>query len=172
MADRYAGHIQIGGPLPVRRLPELACVIRDVDPDIGMCWSNRTGNGITAAHLRDWLRKRDKLTTLDLYAGELVDGSFPALETWLEANGLSYLRHSDAYCDVEAEIVGYMGGVRVRSDANNAGDAMVRACDMRQVRTALAEGNVLDAMALLDRLLPNVFDIPPFTVEYAEGRFR
>ena len=173
MSDRYAGRIHIGGTLPARKLAELARVINDTDPDIEMNWS-LTGEDrrVTAKHLRDWLSEREKPEPLFLHAGELVDGSFYVLEQWLCANGMSYLRHSDAYCDVEAEIVGYVNGVHVQSDANNAGDALVRSCDVRRAKEMLSQGRVLDAMALLDKLLPNVDDVPPFMVEYARGRLR
>lgn len=170
MSDRYAGRIQIGGVLPVRKLPELASVICATDLDIEMNWASGDDRSVTVGKLRDWLRRRDSPKTLNLSAGELVDGRFDILERWLSANDMSYLRHSDAYADIEAEIVGYVGGVSVRSDANNAGDALVRACDMLRVRGALLEGRIFDAMDLLNRFLPNVYDIPPFMVEYADGR--
>lgn len=169
MSDRYAGRINIGGTLPVRKLPELARVILDTDPDIEM-----PGGYPTAKALHDWLSKREKPKPLFLHAGELVDGSFGVLEQWLSANGMSFLRHSDSYCDVEAEIVGFIDGARVHSDANNAGDAMVRACDVWRAKEMLFQGRVLDAIALLNKLLPrvNAYDVPPFMVEYARGRLK
>ncbi len=172
MSDRYAGRIQIGGTLAARKLTELARAINDVDLDIEMHWSSGEDRHVTAKGLRDWLSEREKPEPLLLHAGELVDGSFPVLEQWLCVNGMSYLRHSDSYCDVEAEIVGYVGGVHVRSDANNAGDAMVRSHDVWRAKTLLSQGRVLDAMDLLNKLLPNVVDIPLFMVEYANGRLR
>lgn len=173
MSDRYAGRIRIGGTLAARKLAELARAIRDTDSDISANWARiEPGGWLTEKHIRDWLAHRENPTTLDLYAGELVDGSFYRLEQWLCANDMSYLRHSDSYCDVEAEIIGRVDGSNVHADANNAGDAMVRACDVRQAKELLSQGKVLDAMALLSKLLPNVDDIPPFMVEYANGRLR
>lgn len=172
MSDRYAGRIHIGGTLPAKKLPELARVILNTDPDIEMSWSFGEDRHVTAKALRDWLSKREKPEPLFLHAGELVDGSFRVLEQWLSANGMSFLRHSDSYCDVEAEIVGYVNGIHVRSDANNEGDAMVHACDVWRVKEMLSQGKVLDAMALLNKLLPNVYDVPSFMVEYARGRLR
>ncbi len=137
-----------------------------------MSWSFAEDRHVTAKALRDWLARREKPEPLFLHAGELVDGSFRVLEQWLDANEMSYLRHSDSYCDVEAEIVGRINGISVRSDANNAGDAMVRACDVWRAKEMLSQGKVLDAMALLNKLLPNVYDVPPFMVEYAKGRLR
>lgn len=172
MSDRYAGRIHIGGTLPARKLATLALTIIRTDPDIEMSWSFGEDRHVSASGLRDWLSKREKPEPLFLHAGELVDGSFYILEQWLCANGMSYLRHSDAYCDVEAEIVGYVNGVHVRSDANNEGDALVLSCDVRRAKEMLSQGRVLDAMALLDRLLPDVDNVPPFMVEYARGRLR
>ncbi len=167
MSDRYAGRISIGGTLPAKRLNELARVIFNTDPGIMM-----QGSYPTARALLNWLSKREKPEPLFLSAGELVNGSFQALEQWLRANKMSFLRHSDSYCDVEAEIVGYVNGANVRSDANNAGDAMVRASDVWRAKDMLFRGKMLDAMALLNSLLPNVYDVPPFMVEYAHGRLR
>jgi hypothetical protein len=173
MSDRYAGRIHVGGTLPARKLADLARVIVDTDPGIEMNWSLMGEDRyVTAKHLRSWLVERDAPRPLFLHAGELVDGCFYGLEQWLDANEMSYLRHSDSYCDVEAEIVGRIDGTSVRSDANNAGDAMVRACDVWRAKEMLSQGKVLDAMALLNRLLPNVYDVPPFMVEYARGRLR
>lgn len=172
MSDRYAGRIHIGGTLPAKKLAELARVILVTDPDIQMNWSPLgEDRHVTARNLRGWLAEREKPGSLFLHAGEL---GFYMLEQWLCANGMSYLRHSDSYCDAEAELVGYINGTHVRSDANNAGDALVRACDVWRAREMLSQGRVLNAMDLLNKLLPNVFeaDVPPFMVEYANGRLR
>lgn len=174
MPDLYAGWIYVGGILPARKLTELVRVIKDTDSDIETCGSHEGDHRVSACGLRNWLARREKPESLFLRAAELVDGSFSALEQWLRASGMSYLRHSDAYCGIEAEIVGFVNGINIRSQANNAGDAVVLACDVLRAREALAQGRVLDAMDLLNRLLPDAFeaDVPPFMVRYANGRLR
>jgi hypothetical protein len=172
MSDRYAGRIEIGGVLPAAKLAELAMVIQEEDHDVEMNWNLGDDRRITAKVLRDWLKRRDSPRPLCLHGGELVDGSFPTLERWLWTHGMSYLRHSDAYSDIEAEIVGYVDGNHVRHEANNSGDVMVFASDVRRAHEALREGRVLDAMDILCRLLPANETIPPFEVSRAGRRRR
>lgn len=170
MSDRYAGRIEIGGVLPASKLAELATVIQEEDPDIKVNWGFGDDRTITTKALRDWLKHRDGPKPLQLYAGELTDGSFPTLERWLWMHGMSYLRHSDSYSDIEAEIVGYIDGSHVNYAANNAGDVMIAADDVRRAHQALKEGRVLDAMDVLHRLLPATETVPPFVVEHVRRR--
>ncbi len=170
MSDRYAGQIYIGGVLPARKLAALARTIENDDPDIEMNWSLGDDRRITVELLLDWLKRRVRPMPLHLYANELTDGSFPVLESWLVANEMSYLRHSDSYSDVEAEIVGYVNGKHIRYDANNAGDVMVHASGVQRAYDALCQGRVFDAMDALSAIVPVVTEVGPFTVKYARKR--
>lgn len=170
MFDRYAGRIYIGGVLPARKLAALAKAVETDDSYIEMNWSLGDDRRISAKSLRDWLRERDHPKSLHLYAGELPDGSFPSLEHWLSTNGMSYLRHSDSYSDAEAEIVGFVDNRRLRYEANNAGDVMVRADRVQRAYDALRQGRVFDAMDALSAIVPVVTEVGPFMVEYAGGR--
>jgi hypothetical protein len=172
MSDRYAGRIYVGGALPSRKLAALAKAIQTEDYDIEMNWSLGDDRRVSVALLRAWLKRRDHPRPLHLYASELIDGSFPALESWLCANGMSYLRHSHSYCDIEAEIVGFVDGRRLRYDANNAGDVMVHIDHVQRAYDALRQGRVFDAMDALSAIVPVVDEVPPFTVEYTGGRLR
>lgn len=170
MSDRYAGRIYIGGVLPARKLAALAKIIKNNDPDIEMNWSLGDDRRFSAALLRDWLRRRDHPTALHLYAAELTDGSFPLLESWLWSNEMSYLRHSDSYSDVDAEIVGFVNGQRVRYAANNAGDVMIPVDHVQRAYDALRQGRVFDAMDALSAIVPVVTEVGPFMVQCAGGR--
>jgi hypothetical protein len=172
MSDRYAGRIEIGGVLPAAKLAELATVIQEEDHDIEVNWGFGEDRHVTIKALRDWLRERNEPAPLRLHAGELIDGSFPTLERWLWTHGMSYLRHSDSYSDIEAEIVGYVDGNHVRYAADNSGDVMIHAGDVRRAHQALKEGRMLDALDVLHEILPAHEVVPPFEVGRARRRRR
>lgn len=170
MSDRYAGRIYIGGTLPARKLEALAKAIQTDDLDIEMNWNPGYNRQISTKLLRDWLRCRNHPEPLDLHCVELVNGSFPCLEHWLSINEMSYLRYSEAYSDIDAEIVGFVEGKRLRYDANNAGDVVVHVDRVKQVYDALRQGRVFDAMYALSAIVSVVNEVAPFMVKYANGR--
>lgn len=172
MVDRYPGRIQIGGTLSARKLNNLVRTVAITDPEIEMNWSFGEDVFLTGEKLQNWLATRSEPRTLDLHAGELPDGSFHPLEQWLRDHELSYRRHSDSYCDIDAEIVLFIKGNSTRYDANNEGDIMLPAHCVRRVYDVLRQGRIFDAMEALSELVPIVDEIPPFMVKYPGGRIR
>lgn len=168
MSDRYAAYIKIGGVLARDKVEDFcAAVCGDSTP----CeWG---GDDAKPETEKDLLQLVDaKSGFLVFQDGEARYGFFESIENACKAAGLSFDRHSDAYCEYSAEIVRYRPTRgELGFPSNNDGDELMQASPVYDAYAHLLKGQFHQALTLLEsvagthqRLPP----LPPFTIGEAD----
>ena len=136
MSDHFPGEIRIGGPIPQIVLTELIRVV--VDEGVSL-----EGYGGPDADAEDLRKAFQEGTIVHLYADQARYGQFDSLEAFLVKHRLHFDRHSEAFCEYNAEIVSYRGGKEaVALPADQNGHVMLRWEEVV---------GILDDQALADR---------------------
>jgi len=136
VSDHFPGEIRIGGPIPQIVLTELIRVI--VDEAVSL--DGYGGPDATEDTLWQAFRQG---AIVALYADQARYGQFDSLEAFLVKHRLHFDRHSEAFCEYNAEIVSYRGGKEaVALPADQNGHVMLRWEEVV---------GILDDQALADR---------------------
>jgi len=127
MSDYFPAEIHVGGPIPGAILPEL---IRAVCAE-GASMDTYDGPQATGDRLQTAIREG---AVLDLYDVQAPYGQFDHLEGFLVERGIHFDRHSDAYCEYNAENVYYRGcGEPLVMLADQNGNSLVRCQDVLEI---------------------------------------
>lgn len=159
MSDHFPGEIRIGGPIPQIVLTELIRVI--VDEAVSL--DGYGGPDATEETLWQAFRQG---AIVALYADQARYGQFDSLEAFLVKHRIHFDRHSEAFCEYNAEVVRYRGGKEaVVLPADQNGNVLLS----REEIAAVLEDVSLDAPAQVAaiRRLVN----PPDTEPLAPIRF-
>ena len=103
MSDHFAGHIEIGGPIPRAVLAEL---IRVIEAE-GASLEDYGGPQANKKEIRAALCESEVVRLCDDQARY---GQFDVLEAFLVKHRIHFDRFSEAFCDFSAEAVYYRGG--------------------------------------------------------------
>jgi hypothetical protein len=136
VSDHFPGEIRIGGPIPRAALNALVRAAAQEGASL-------EGYGGPAAD-RDALRQAFREGAIvTLYDDQARYGEFDGLEAFLVRHRIHFDRHSEAFCEYNAEIVSYRGGKEaVALPADQSGHVML--CWEEVV-------GILDDQALADR---------------------
>jgi len=130
MADRFPGHISIGGAVPRKLVRKLCKAIKDSGASLDY------GEAPFEPETADALVEAAKTSgTLELCDDEARCGQFEELEAFLRKHGIGYDRHSDGKYEFNAERVMYRPGMKEPKvlPANNGDDVLVRADDVLEI---------------------------------------
>lgn len=162
MSARYSAWIRIGGSLDRSQADELIKAIRADYSRLD--WGEPPFEPTTAEELIA-ARSDERLWLCD---GEARYGEFDALESACRKLGLSYRRHTEAWCGEDAVLVDWHPGMAeplVRSASNEDGDmVLVPEAEVHKALAALNSGEVAIATAMLRKLCRVVLEIPPFVI--------
>lgn len=160
MSARYSAWIRIGGRLDRSRAGVLLKAVNEAGASLE--WGDAPFEPSSTEELiqalqDDWLFLCDE---------QAAYGEFPELEETCRRLGLSYTRHTEAFCDCDAELVDWRPGmaeplVRVGSNVDPA-KTFIAADTVKAVRICLENGKVQQAMDMLRDLCPEVSDLPHF----------
>lgn len=161
MADRYCAWIRIGGRLERARLNEFLAVFHGIR--LKLEWGDALFEPRDASELLDakegkWLWLCDE---------EATCGEFAELEDVCRSLGLSYGRHSEAYCSYDAELVDWRPGMRepLWQLARNDGETtLVSQEKVKRALDALETGHTQRALRMLHKLCPQIKVLPPFEI--------
>ena len=162
MSSRYAAWIRIGGTVehakaePLLKAVRDACVKRD--------WLADPFQPSTIDELLD-AREDDELWLCD---EEAKYGEFEAMEGACRELGLSYCRHTEAWCGEDAVLIDWRPGMqepveRVSSN-DNSDTALVPEEPVGKALAALEADDAPEAIRILKDLCSHVPDLPPFEV--------
>ena len=134
MSDWFPGKIEIGGDIPAELADELHEMVAYARAALD--WG---GDAFRPASVGDLVAAVDPETGhLRLFDDQACYGRFEALEDWLEENGISYDRHSDAYGECEAEVVSFRAATGVVARlATQCGDPLVERAPVDGARDVL-----------------------------------
>ena len=162
MSSRYAAWIRIGGTVehakaePLLKAVRDACVKRD--------WLADPFQPSTIDELLD-AREDDELWLCD---EEAKYGEFEAMEGACRELGLSYCRHTEAWCGEDAVLIDWRPGMQeplVRRGSNDNSDtALVPEEPVGKALAALEAGDAPEAIRILKDLCSHVPDLPPFDI--------
>lgn len=162
MSSRYSAWIRIGGSLDRSRAEQLINAIRKDHARLDWgepAFEPQSADELLAARSDDRLRLCDE---------EARYGEFNAVESACQELGLSYRRHSEAWCGEDAVLVDWRPGMTeplVRPASNEDGDmVLVAEGEVHQALVALNSGDVAIATALLRKLCPVLPEVPPFVL--------
>jgi len=162
VSARYSAWIRIGGSLDRSQADELIKAIRADYSRLD--WGEPPFEPTTAEELIA-ARSDERLWLCD---GEARYGEFDALESACRKLGLSYRRHTEAWCGEDAVLVDWhpsMTEPLVRPASNEDGDVvLVPEQEVHKALAALNSGEVAIATAMLRKLCPVVPEIPPFMI--------
>jgi hypothetical protein len=119
VSDHFPGEIRIGGPIPRAALKALVRAAAQEGASL-------EGYGGPAAD-RDALRQAFREGAIvTLYDDQARYGEFDGLEAFLVRHRIHFDRHSEAFCEYNAEIVSYRGGQEaVALPADQSGHIML-----------------------------------------------
>ena len=167
MGARYSAWIRIGGSLERSRAERLMKAIRADYARLD--WGEppfepQSAEELLAARSDDRLRLCDE---------EARYGEFNKIESACRELGLSYRRHTEAWCGEDATLVDWRPGMAeplVRVASNEGGDeALVSEERVCEALGLLETGHIVEGIAALRTLCPAVPEIPPFVLSgYAE----
>jgi hypothetical protein len=162
MSARYSAWIRIGGSLQRSRAQKLIQAIRADYARLD--WGEppfepTSADELLAARSDEHLRLCDE---------EARYGEFDAIESACRALGLSYRRHTEAWCGEDAVLVDWRPGMAeplVRVASNEGGDeALVSEERVREALALLEAGQIAEGNALLRKLCSAVPEVPPFVL--------
>lgn len=162
MSSRYSAWIRIGGRLDRFQAEELIQAIR---ADYARRdWGEPPCEPTTPEELVA-ARSAERLWLCD---EEARYGEFDALESACRKLGLSYRRHTEAWCGEDAVLVDWHPGMAaplVRFASNEDGDmVLIPEAEVHKALAALHSGEVAIATAMLRKLCPVVPAIPPLVI--------
>jgi len=148
MAEHFAAEIHIGGPIPKPLLDELiATIVAEGASLEGYCEARATEAPVRKAF--------HEARVVDLYDEQASAGRFQPLEAFLVEHGIHFDRHSDAFCEYEAENAYYRGGAEpVWFYADQVGNPLVRADDVVDVLDDRSTDDPAKMKALRDLTSP------------------
>jgi hypothetical protein len=142
VSDHYPAEIHIGGPIPQIVLTELIRVI--VDEAVSL--DGYGGPDVTEEAL--WKAFRQG-AIVALYADQARFGQFDSLEAFLVKHRLHFDRHSEAFCEYNAEVVSYRGDEKaIALPADQSGHVMLRWEEV----VCILDDNLLKNRAKLDAI--------------------
>jgi len=153
MGDYFPGKIEIGGPLTAelyqKFLEALDGTVRVSDyngPDDISSIRNEIDNAIANA------------TTVEFYNDQARGGMFEEIETWCQSHGLTYVRHSEAKFEFDAELAWWQPGMEHPNTvvSNNAHEVLI---NIVVIQECLEEPN--DALKVAALQLALVRSTPP-----------
>jgi hypothetical protein len=160
MSARYSAWILIGGSLDRSRAEQLLSAIRKDYARLD--WGEppfepSSADELLAARCDEQLRLCDE---------EARYGEFDAIESACRALGLSYRRHTEAWCGEDAVLVDWRPGMAeplVRTASNEGGDeALVSEERVRKALALLDAGQIAEGSTALRKLCSAVPEVPPF----------
>ncbi len=153
MADHFPGEIHIGGPIPRSLLKKLLRAA--VDEGVSV-----EGYGSPDADAEALRKAFQEGAIVHLYADQARYGMFAVLEQFLVDHRIHFDRHSEAFCEYNAEVVRYRGGKEaVVLPADQNGHVLLGREDI----AAVLEDTLLEAPAKVEaiRRLVNQPDTAP-----------
>ena len=162
MSARYAAWIRIGGTVERAKAEPLLKAVRDA-------WAKRDWNAdpfqpgtiddLLDARADGWLWLCDE---------EAKYGEFEALERVCRELGLSFCRHTEAWCGDDAVLIDWRPGMEeplVRTGSNDNSDiALVPEEPVGKALAALEAGGASEATRILKDLCSHVSELPPFEI--------
>lgn len=162
MGARYSAWIRIGGSLERSHAERLIKAIR---ADYARLDWGEPPFEPTAADELLAARSDERLRLCD---EEARYGEFDAIESACRELGLSYRRHTEAWCGEDAILVDWRPGMAeplVRVASNEGGDeALVSEERVCEALGLLEAGETVEGIAALRTLCPAVPEIPPFVL--------
>jgi hypothetical protein len=162
MSSRYAAWIRIGGTVDRASAGSLLNAVRQA-------WAKRDWNAdpFQPSTIDELLEARED-GWLWLYDEEAKYGEFEGIERVCRELGLSYCRHTEAWCGDDAVLLDWRPGMEqplVRTGSNDNSDvALVPEDPVRNALAALEAGDAPAATRILEDLCPQVPDLPPFEI--------
>lgn len=162
MSARYSAWIRIGGSLDRSQVEELTKAIRADYARLD--WGEPPLEPTTADELLA-VRSDERLRLCD---EEARYGEFDAIESACRKLGLSYRRHTEAWCGEDAILVDWRPGMAeplVRTASNEGGDeTLVSDERVREALGLLEAGQTAEGIAALRALCRVVPEVPPFVL--------
>ncbi len=162
MSSRYAAWIRIGGTIERAKAEPLLKAVRDA-------WAKRDWNAepFQPSTVDELLEAREE-GWLWLYDEEARYGEFEGIESACRELGLSYCRHTEAWCGDDAILIDWRPGMEeplVRIGSNDNSDvALVPTDAVGRALAALEAGETSEAIRILKHLCPQVPALPPFEI--------
>jgi len=162
MSSRYAAWIKIGGTVERAKAEPLLKAVRDA-------WAKRDWNAdpFQPGTIDELLDAREE-GWLWLYDEEAKYGEFGDIERACRELGLSFSRHTEAWCGDDAILLDWRPGMEeplVRTGSNDNSDtALVPEEPVVKALAALEAGEASEAIRILKDLCSHVPDLPPFEV--------
>jgi len=151
MSDWFPAAIEIGGPIPRSVVNDLIEAIRAEDGAL----EDHGGPRNSREAIKDALKEGHTLTLCDERARY---GQFEALEAFLVKHGIHFDRHSDSYCEFNAENVAYRGNSEPKAMlATQGGDNMVDCLSVLEVLENHALASEAKLQAIRDLVAPPQF---------------
>ncbi len=162
MGERYCAWIRIGGTIERTKTEPLLTEIRSSCVKLDWCqpcFEPTSVDELLAARTDGWLRLCDE---------EARYGEFKELEQVCQEIGLSYTRHTEAWCGEDATLLDFRPGMKepVEQYGSNAGGdtVMVPADAVKEAIVLLRAGRVPEAIGKLEHLCPHIPQLPPFEI--------
>jgi len=134
MGDRYPAEIHIGGPVP-------QTTVHDLIEAILAERASLEDYGCPPASQQQLTESLQAGTVLTLFDDQASGGQFEGLEAFLAGHGIHFERHSDAYCEFDAENIHYRGtGKPLVMLADQAGNDVVRCQEILEILDSPADG--------------------------------
>lgn len=112
MADRFPGHITLGGTIVIETIEQREAVntlLAQFSQDTGHAWGESSWHEtITTGNYQKFL---DKLGYLEGFDDQATYGMFEEIEDDCRAVGIGYSRHSSARYEYNAEIIEWRPGM-------------------------------------------------------------
>ena len=160
MSERMSAWIAIGGTVPRALVPELCGTI--IREQLSQDWDGDPFEPEDEEDLTDALDHEGHLFLCD---HEARWGQFDDLEKFLRQHGIPYDRHSSAKYEYDAQLAQFRPGLDIRCDlASEDGRPLVDRDEVEKVRDALRAGKVEEARTLVEKLCPEISELPPFQV--------
>ena len=162
MSSRYAAWIRIGGTVERANAEPLLKAVREARAKrdwLAAPFEPSTVDELLEAREDGWLCLRDE---------EARYGEFEDIERACRELGLSFCRHTEAWCEEDALLVDWRPGMEeplVRTGSNDNSDiALVREEPVGKALAALEAGEASEAIRILKGLCLQVPDLPPFEI--------
>ena len=162
MSERFCAHIRIGGRLDRSSIEPFVKAI--CEAQVSLDWGDAPFEPATAEDLVEVLREG----WLWFYDTDARYGEFTSLEGTCRRLGLSYQRHSEAWCSYDAELADWRPGMDkplVRPCSNEDGDIVFVASNcVKEAIQLLESEHSQQALDLLRDLCRGVPNVPTFEV--------
>ena len=158
MADYFPGKIEIGGTVLRPCVEELIAEILETKSSL----DDFGAAPVTQESLKQALKKKQVLT---LCNDQARWGQFEELEGFLIENGIHFNRHSEAYCEFDAEMIFFRGDDVKWFPATQFCELLLLHCDV--VEVLQKEISDSEKVAMLYRIThpPECKPLTPLTIE-------